>query len=379
MKFRKHVITFALAAVMLTAVPTGCNQGGGNGAGKEYVISVKTRELAGSYLFLAKRADGSMLKIDSLLIPEAGVVSFKGKLSFPEMLFLFTGKDNKPVAFFAENSVIEVEPDFIAPEKTLVKGSAAQTELDSFTAMFANLNLEAEKAYEQYTEARQTDNKTLAEAAVSRLDSLEQLEVSMSKEYVMKHPASVVAPYLIRTKLSYSLTLNELKELVSLLAEDLNNSVYTIELKNRIAVLEKVEVGQKFTDFRLPAADGGEFSLSEIAGKSYLLIDFWAAWCGPCRRANPGVVALYNEFHAKGFNILGVSFDTDEARWKQAIADDGLTWKQVSDLKGWASAAGKLYGVNSIPHTVLLDPQGVIIAKNLKEEELRAKLSEVLK
>jgi peroxiredoxin len=195
----------------------------------------------------------------------------------------------------------------------------------------------------------------------------------------MKHPASVVAPYLIRTKLSYSLTLNELKELVSLLAEDLNNSVYTIELKNRIAVLEKVEVGQKFTDFRLPAADGGEFSLSEIAGKSYLLIDFWAAWCGPCRRANPGVVALYNEFHAKGFNILGVSFDTDEARWKQAIADDGLTWKQVSDLKGWASAAGKLYGVNSIPHTVLLDPQGVIIAKNLKEEELRAKLSEVLK
>ena len=108
------------------------------------------------------------------------------------------------------------------------------------------------------------------------------------------------------------------------------------------------------------------------------MIDFWASWCGPCRQENPKVVALYNDYHEQGFEILGVSFDTDRAKWLDAIAADGLTWPQVSDLEGWQNAAGQVYGVRSIPHTVLLDPEGVIIAKNLRGEELREKLEEVM-
>jgi thiol-disulfide isomerase/thioredoxin len=107
-------------------------------------------------------------------------------------------------------------------------------------------------------------------------------------------------------------------------------------------------------------------------------VDFWAAWCGPCRRENPNNVSLYADYKDKGFEILGVSFDNNREDWIKAINDDGLTWPQVSDLKGWKSAAGKLYGVSSIPHTVLLDKEGVIIAKNLRGEELREKVAELL-
>ena len=117
----------------------------------------------------------------------------------------------------------------------------------------------------------------------------------------------------------------------------------------------------------------------EVVTKSAIpvIVDFWASWCGPCRRENPNVVKLYNDFNDKGFEIIGVSFDEHRDRWIKAIHDDGLTWPHVSDLQGWKSAAGKLYAINSIPATVLLDREGNIVAKNLRGTALREKLEEL--
>lgn len=138
-----------------------------------------------------------------------------------------------------------------------------------------------------------------------------------------------------------------------------------------------ITIGQEAPDFTLPDVDGKPVSLNSFRGK-YVLVDFWASWCGPCRQENPNIVATYNQFKDKNFTILGVSLDQDKKAWLKAINDDGLVWKQISDLKFWNSEAATLYQVQAIPFNVLIDPNGKVIAKELRGPDLRNKLAEVL-
>ena len=142
--------------------------------------------------------------------------------------------------------------------------------------------------------------------------------------------------------------------------------------------MESLSVGRVAPDFTVQTPEGKSFTMYSVKAK-LKIIDFWASWCGPCRGENPHVVEIYKEYHPKGLEIFGVSLDNNKEAWVKAIADDGLVWKHGSDLKGWQSAPAQLYSVTGIPHTVLLDENNKIIAKNLRGDELKQKIAELLK
>jgi peroxiredoxin len=154
------------------------------------------------------------------------------------------------------------------------------------------------------------------------------------------------------------------------------NSIHYKTFNDMVTKMAVTAIGQKAPEISLPDPDGKTVTLSSLQGK-YVLIDFWAKWCGPCRKENPNVVKAYNKFKDKGFEILGVSLDRSKQDWVQAIQEDGLTWKHVSDLKYFDSQAASDYNINAIPFSILVDPNGVIIAKNLRGPALDKKLSEV--
>lgn len=147
-------------------------------------------------------------------------------------------------------------------------------------------------------------------------------------------------------------------------------------LEEKIKRMDAYRIGGDAPKFTQNDTEGNPISLEDFKGK-VVLLDFWASWCGPCRRENPNVVKVYEQYKDKGFEILGVSLDKDKGRWVDAIAKDNLTWPQVSDLKGWSNEVGKMYGVSSIPHTVLIDEEGKILALKLRGEALEKKLEEI--
>lgn len=344
-----------------------------------YVITIKSETIEDAYLYLSKRESGSWMNLDSSLVSLGEDVIFKGKLNSPEVLYLRLENSDKTVSFFAENSDIIIIPNFEEPDRSLVKGSAVNDELELYNSMFAELNEKQTEASKDYYAARKEGDEKRMNEVIALFDEYSEKEMKMNKKFISENKDSHISPYIIRSKMYYTLSLEELRNMVYGLDESLNSSVYVEYLKGHISVSEKVAIGMKYTDISLPNPEGTLYSLSELVGGKYVLIDFWASWCGPCRRENPNLVKVYEEFHDKGFEILGVSFDTSEDGWLKAIEDDHLTWHQISDLKGWGSAAAGIYGVNSIPHAVLLDPKGIIIEKNLSSEELREVLEKKLK
>ena len=197
--------------------------------------------------------------------------------------------------------------------------------------------------------------------------------------FIRQHPSSLVSAYALYRDYSYRLSPEEIRSNIDLLDSSLLNTPYVEVLEELIPTLEGVAVGNEAPNFVADDTEGNAVEFSDHIGKSkYLLLDFWASWCGPCRRENPNIVKAYEEYKDKGFDIFAISLDSSRDSWLAAIEKDGLVWTNVSDLLLWDSEPAKLYGVRAIPSNFLIDENGVIVAKNLKGEDLHNTLNDLL-
>jgi peroxiredoxin len=263
----------------------------------------------------------------------------------------------------------------------IVTGSSANTEYQEITA--------AERPYEKremamlpaYQAARQAKDEATARSIEAQAKIIDKaLDDSVYAPFARNHPQSPLVLYALQLYAKNDPDVPVLRSLFDGLSPAVKGSTDGKAFAEKLAVAAKTGIGSMAMDFMQNDTAGKPVTLSAFRGK-YVLVDFWASWCGPCRVENPNVVSAYTKYHPKGFEILGVSLDRpgDKDKWLKAIHADKLTWTQVSDLQFWQNAVAVQYGVGSIPQNFLIDPQGKIIAKGLHGDELEKKLSEIYK
>jgi peroxiredoxin len=276
--------------------------------------------------------------LDSATIND-GSFTFEKAIDSPELFGLTLNRDEvfSPWYVFLEPGTTEVKIDTADRRSLVVSGSASQ------------------ELFEYHQQNRRDFD----------IDS-----------FITQNPNSPVASYILYREFATQFTADELENSISLFDTNFRNHHYINDLRQVIASKRQLDIGNPALDFAGVSPDGETIRLSEYTG-NYLLLEFWASWCGPCRRDNPNLVKAYRQFNPKGFEIFAVSLDHSKENWIGAIEKDSLSWVHVSDLKFWDSEPAKLYGIRNIPSNVLIDPQGNIIARNIKGTDLAAKLGEL--
>lgn len=342
-----------------------------------YTVKGKIERSDSITFYLQKRENGKTVSIDSAVSRKGSFTMKGGVIDYPQMIQLVAGNTRKRTSFYLENSEITITGNLDSLYKAKISGSKTQDEYQAFIDSNKPLSDTYSKAAMKYQAASQSGDAANQAIIEKQLDSIQTEMINLQKNFVKNNPKSYVTPSFL-VSLSYEMEADEIESYVNSLDTSIAALPLIKGLKERVALMKTVSVGQKAPDFTLSDVNGNPVSLSSKLGSKVLLIDFWAAWCNPCRQENPNVVKVYNEFHKKGFDILGVSLDQKKEAWLKAIADDKLTWTHVSDLQYWNNAAAKLYAVNAIPANFLLDETGKIIAKNLRGQDLYNKINEML-
>jgi len=325
---------------------------------------------------LKLREEGKWVTSDSTQTTN-GNFNFSNTIDYPQMVYLMIDGKRGAKGFFIENTNIKISGSADTLYTLKVEGSASQDEYEAFNDNLKPMMDLLRENYKKSREAKQAGDEKAAKKLEAASDSLYDAYTATQLQYVKEHSASYISPVILRSNY-YDLDAGTLESYVSAFDAKIKETEIVKGLEDRITVLKKVSIGQPAPDFSMNDSTGSPISLSSKFG-NYMLVDFWASWCGPCRAENPNVVAAYKKYHDKGFDVFGVSLDNSRDKWLKAIQDDHLTWNHVSDLKGWGNSAAKLYGVNAIPGNFLLDKDGTILARNVRGQALQDKLAELIK
>lgn len=323
---------------------------------------------------MLKREKGLFIAFDSTTVVN-GEFTFSGQIDLPLLIYLKLENQQNQISFFLEPGEIELKANIDDLSNPEITGSQSQDVYRTFQDDIKVYDEQLATISKNYTEAEKEGNTEMMEEYSQQHDTTESNKNEYVIRFIHENTNSVVSAFIALRNLNM-LDLTDIEEIVAKFDPAISGSTYVFDITERLNKLRNVQIGKQAPDFTMNDTTGNPVALSSLYG-NYLLVDFWAAWCPPCRAENPNIVAAYQKYHDKGFDVLGVSLDRNREDWIKAIHDDQLTWHHVSDIKFWANEAASLYAVNSIPSSVLLDRNGVIIARNLKGEELHKKLEEI--
>jgi peroxiredoxin len=335
---------------------------------------------AGTVLHLAELTSNQFVEKGQAKTDASGNFTIKGLAPTAGIFQLKVDDANQVLLMLDNKTHVQVSGDAKSfPATYSVKGSKDAEVLRQLTKVMDGSKSQLESLGERYNAAGQAGKTDEMKVIEKEYFTIQKGNAAKVKGLIRRNATLVVSGFAVGAFINPEEEFAFADSVANVQRKANPDSPFTKELSARLEPMRATAPGTQAPEINLPTPDGKTLALSSLRGK-YVLIDFWASWCGPCRQENPNVVKAYNQFKdkGKGFTIYSVSLDQDKGKWEKAIAADGLTWNHVSDLAGWQSVAGAAYGVKAIPQSFLLDPQGKIIAKNLRGEALAAKLAEVL-